>query len=201
MRNRPSSYDTESIVTPVSTCRPSWANASATTALASGSSGARMRSAISSTVTRTPNRASACAISAPIAPPPITTSDPGTDSIRITSRLVQYGVSASPSIGGTAGAVPGLSTTPRDASKVSPPTSTVRGPVSRAWPRTNRAPAFSSRSTATWSSQLSVASSRIRSATSPQSGRTSASPASPPMRRPSASTSAARIIILLGMQP
>ena len=95
---------------------PSCANTSATSALASGSSGARMRSATSRTVTRTPKRDSACAISAPIAPPPMTISEPGTDSMRTMSRLVQYGVSASPSIGGAAGAVPGLSTTPRFAS-------------------------------------------------------------------------------------
>ena len=56
---------------------PSRANTSATSALDSGSSGARIRSATSSTVTRTPNRENACAISAPIAPPPITISDAG----------------------------------------------------------------------------------------------------------------------------
>ena len=48
-----------------------------TSALDSGSSGARIRSATSSTVTCTPNRENACAISAPIAPPPITISEPG----------------------------------------------------------------------------------------------------------------------------
>ena len=53
-------------------------------------------------------------------------------SIRSTSRLVQNGVSASPSIGGVAGRVPVFSTTPFDASYVSPPTSTTPGPVSRA---------------------------------------------------------------------
>ena len=201
MRKRPSAYDTELIVTPVSTWMPSRANTSETSRLLSGSSGPRIRSPSSSTVTRTPKRASPWASSAPIGPPPMTTSEPGTDSIRRMSRLVQYGVSASPSIGGATGAVPGLSTTPRFASYCSPFTSTVRGPTSRPCPRTNVAPAFSSRSTATWSFQSSVASSRIRSATSLQSGRTSDSPASSGIRRPSASTSAARMIILLGMQP
>jgi len=79
-------------------------------------SGPRIRSPTSSTVTRTPKRDSAWASSAPIGPPPITTREPGTDSIRRTSRLVQYGVSASPSMGGAEGDVPGLSTTPRAAS-------------------------------------------------------------------------------------
>ena len=79
---------------------PSRANTSATSRLPRAPPGPRIRSPTSSTVTRTPNRASAWASSAPIGPPPMTTSEPGTDSIRRTSRLVQYGVSASPSIGG-----------------------------------------------------------------------------------------------------
>ena len=91
---------------------PSAANASATTLLASGSTGPRMRSATSSTVTCTPKRENACASSAPIGPPPTTTSEPGASSARSTSRFVQYGVSASPSIGGAAGSVPVFSTTP-----------------------------------------------------------------------------------------
>ena len=124
-------------MTSVSTWMPSCANTSASSRLDSGSSGPRMRSPTSRTVTLTPKRASAWASSAPIGPPPMTASEPGTDSIRRMSRLVQYGVSASPSIGGAEGEVPGLSTTPRAASKTSPSTSTVRGPVSRAWPRTN----------------------------------------------------------------
>ncbi len=56
--------------------------------------------------------------------------------------------------------------------------------------RTNRPPAFSNRWTATVSSQLSVASARIRSATGAQSGRTCADPANCATRRPSASASA-----------
>ena len=53
----------------------------------------------------------------------------------------------------------------------SPSTSTVRGPVSRAAPRTNVTPASTSRSTAIWSSQSAVASSRIRACTGAQSER------------------------------
>ena len=65
----------------------------------------------------------------------------------------------------------------------------------------NVAPLFTNRSTATLSFQLSVASSRIRLATGAQSGSTVAVPAMPSTRRVSASRFAARIIILLGMQP
>ena len=97
--------------------------------------------------------------------------------------------------------MPVLSTTPLLAVYVVPSTSTVRGPVSRAAPRTNVTPASTSRSTATWSSQSVVASSRIRTCTGDQSGVTVLSPARSATRRASASTSAARIIILLGMQP
>ena len=95
---------------------PSLANTSAITALASGSVGPRIRSATSTTVTRTPNRANAWASSAPIGPPPITIRLSGSSVRRITSRLVQNGVAARPSIGGTAGSVPALRITPRRAS-------------------------------------------------------------------------------------
>ncbi len=105
---------------------PSRANTSATSALDSGSSGARSRSATSSTVTRTPNREKACAISAPIAPPPITISEAGRSASRTASRFVQYGVPARPSIGGADGSVPVFSTTPRLAMYVVP--SDLHGP-------------------------------------------------------------------------
>ena len=199
--NCPSAYETDSIRTPVSTWMPSAANASATTLLASGSTGPRMRSATSSTVTCTPKRENACASSAPIGPPPTTTSEPGASSARSTSRFVQYGVSASPSIGGAAGSVPVFSTTPFAAVYVAPFTSTVRGPVSRASPWTTSAPASLSRSTAIWSSQSVVASSRIRACTGAQSEVTVLRPANSGIRRPSASTSAARITIFEGMHP
>ncbi len=68
-------------------------------------------------------------------------------------------------------------------------------------PRTNRPPLPSKRLTATVSSQVSVASSRMRRATGAQSGVTSEEPAMPGMRRPSASRLAARIIIFDGTHP
>jgi hypothetical protein len=128
-------------------------------------------------VTSTPNRANVCTISSPTGPPPITSSEPGSSSSRLMSRFVQYGVPASPSIGGVAGSVPVFSTTPLRAVYVVPSTSTCRGPVSRASPRTNVTPAFCNRSTATWSSQSAVASSRIRTCTGPQSDVTVLDPA------------------------
>ena len=68
-------------------------------------------------------------------------------------------------------------------------------------PRTNRPPLPVKRSTATLSSQVSVAWSRIRRATGPQSGSTVDEPARPGMRRASASALPARVIIFVGMQP
>ena len=64
-----------------------------------------------------------------------------------------------------------------------------------------RPPLPSNRSTATRSSQLSVASARIRRATGAQSEVTEALPATLPSRPASAIMSAPRIIILVGMQP
>ena len=64
-----------------------------------------------------------------------------------------------------------------------------------------RPPASTNRSTATWSFQVSVASSRMRRATGAQSGVMLAVPAMPSTRWVSAIRLAARIIILLGMQP
>ncbi len=189
------------IVAEVCTWMPSRSKTRATRALDSGSSGARIRSAASRMSTCTPNRAKAWDISAPMAPPPMTMSEPGSSSSRHASRLVQNGVFARPGIGGADGSVPVFRTTPVPASYVVPSTSTDRGPASRAEPRTNCTPAASSRSTAAWSSQSSVASSRIRACTGPQSEVTLLAPAKSGIRRPSASTSAARTIILLGMQP
>ena len=87
------------------------------------------------------------------------------------SRLVQYGVSASPSIGSVAGDVPTSSTTPRAPTYVSSPTRT-RARCRRAvrCPRTIRTPAPSSRSTWESSCQWLVACLSRRSATRPQSG-------------------------------
>ncbi len=180
---------------------PSRSNASAISALDSGSSGPRIRSRPSTTVTRLPNRANICASSSPIAPPPSTTSDSGTVVVAIASRLVQYGVPSSPGIGGTTGADPVAMTMPRRVVNVVSPTTTRPGPSRRALSRTSRPPFFSNRSAATWSFQSSVASSRMRFATGAKSGSTVAVPETPSMRRASASRLAPRIIILLGMQP
>jgi hypothetical protein len=68
-------------------------------------------------------------------------------------------------------------------------------------PRTKWPPLPVKRSTATLSSQVSVACSLIRRATGAQSGLTCAEPARPGIRRASASALPARIIILVGMQP
>ena len=85
------SWSTRVISTPVTTSMPSRWKTSPISCADSGSSGPRMRSRTSTTVTRTPNRAKAWASSAPMAPPPITTRLAGSSVSRITSRLVQYG--------------------------------------------------------------------------------------------------------------
>ena len=66
-------------------------------------------------MTRLPNRAKTWPSSTPTDPPPSTTSEPGTRSVSMASRLVQNGVPARPGIGGTVGAVPVLMTIPRRA--------------------------------------------------------------------------------------
>src|SRR5262245_21803138 len=200
---KPSAGEYPIFVAPVPTRSsiPSSASAVATSSLASGSSSATSRSSASITVTSTPNLANTWPSSTPIEPPPRMASERGSVSTSIACRLVQYGVPARPSIGGTAGSVPVASTSARLAVYSSPPTATERGPVTFAQPRTNVPPLPSSRSTATRSFQLSVASARIRCATGAQSGVTSLAPAMPGMRRASASRLAARTIILLGTQP
>jgi len=157
-------------------------------------------------VTRTPNRENTWASSQPIGPPPSTTSEPGSSVTRTASRFVQYGVPASPSIGGTAGRVPGLSSTPRVAAYVVvvPPGSSTRtrpGPSRRPTPWWKTAPASRSRSTAIESSHPVVASSSMRRATTDHAGAIVASPATAAARRTSATTSLPRTIILVGMQP
>ena len=104
----------------------------------------RSRSATSSSVTRLPKRAKACASSAPIAPPPTTTSRAGASVACTASRLVQYGVaparrSAAPRARcrrrgrrrgrpGRSAARPGSRRSPRP------------GPARRPWPRTIATP-------------------------------------------------------------
>ena len=168
---------------------------------ASGSSRASSRPAPSTTVTLVPKRAKTCESSAPIAPPPSTRSDAGTSVASIASRFVQNGVPARPGMGGMAGSVPVLMMIPRLARNTWSPTVTSPGAVMTPWPRKNVPPLPVNRSTATLSSQSSVASARILAATGAQSGCTCELPAMPGIRRPSARRSAARIIILDGTQP
>ena len=89
----------------------------------------------------------------------------------------------------------------RAASTVSP-TVTLPGAVEPPPPRNERPPLAVNRSTATVSSQSSVASTRIRAATGAQSGVHRRRPGHARDRAaPSASRLAARIIILDGTQP
>jgi hypothetical protein len=94
-------------------------------------------------------------------------------------------------MGGMAGSVPVLMMIPRLARNTWSPTVTSPGAVMTPWPRKNVPPLPVNRSTATLSSQSSVASARIRLATGAQSGCTCELPAMPGIRRPSASRSAA----------
>ena len=105
-----------------------------------------------------------------MAPPPRTTIDGGASSVSIAWRFVQKGVPARPSMGGTKALVPVFTTTARRPRTTRSPTTTRRGPSRRPRPRTNRPPLPSKRSTATVSSQSSVASARMRCATGAQSG-------------------------------
>src|SRR5918994_6469937 len=100
----------------------------------SGSSWANSRSAASTMVTVTPNRANTWPNSRPIAPPPSTISEPGRVVVATASRFVQYGVSANPGTGGTDGTVPVARTTPRRALTVRPSTLTTPGPANPARP-------------------------------------------------------------------
>ena len=166
---------------------------------------ARIRSATSSTVTRTPNRENAWASSAPIAPPPM--HDQRARQLRELRRRRGWSSTACPRArrsAGPTGSVPVFSTTPlRRGVRRRRPTSTRAAGRSAGRRRARSVtPASTSRSTATWSSQSAVASSRIRACTGAQSGVTVLVPGQ--VRRPAAprpATSAARIIILLGMQP
>src|ERR1019366_6560700 len=186
------------ISTPVRTSRPSWRKMRVIIAETSGSSGPAMRSPISTIVTLVPNRAITCPISRPTAPPPMTSNDSGTLSVAMASRLVQCGMSAN--MGGTHAWAPVANTSAFSAVISSPSTSTVEGPVTRARPLMNRPPLSTKRSTATVSSHESVTS-RMRRATGVQSGVMTDDPALPGIRRPSANRSAARTIVLDGMQP
>ena len=96
---------------------PSRPSTSATSALDSGSSSASNRSAPSTIDTLAPKRANTCPSSTPMAPPPSTTSDRGTVSVSMASRLIQYRPSSSarPGMGGAQAFAP-VMTTARPAS-------------------------------------------------------------------------------------
>ncbi len=87
-------------------------------------------------MTREPKRANTWPSSAPIAPPPSTTSDDGTSVVDSASRLVQYAMSANPGIGGTAGRVPVATTMALPASNSRSSVATTPGATIRPLPRT-----------------------------------------------------------------
>src|SRR5215472_9470986 len=195
------SSDAPTASAPTRTLTPSRSRTSATVCPASGSSSGSSRSSASTTVTATPKRAKTWPSSRPTAPPPRTINEAGRLSASMASWLVQYCTRSRPGIGGMEGEVPVAITIARDEAYVLPFTVTLPGSEITPRPRTKVPPLPTKRSTATLSSQLSVAWSRIRRATGPQSGLIETDPATPGMRRASASRSAARIIILLGTQP
>src|ERR1700721_431909 len=87
-------------------------------------------------------------------------------------------------MGGIQARAPVASTSPFRATIACPSTSTDDAPMTRARPRTKCPPLPTNRSTATWSSHESVASSRMRRATGAQSGVMTDVPALPGTRRP-----------------
>lgn len=78
-----------------------------------------------------PNRDRNVAISTPTALPPTSSARRGISVRVVTSRLVQTGTSARPSIGGISGVLP-VAMMMCSACSVRPPASTVPGPDSRA---------------------------------------------------------------------
>ena len=98
-------------MTPRRSSRPSSTSWSATCFDVSGWSRERIRSPPSTSVTRTPNRTKTCAISTPTTPPPRITRLDGSSRVEVASRLVQYGTSSTPGMGGTNGADPAATMT------------------------------------------------------------------------------------------
>ena len=136
-----------------------------------------------------------------MAPPPRIAKEAGSRSGSVASRLVQMGTSFRPGIGGRKGSVPVAITTAWRALSIRSPTATVRGPVSRASPRISSTPSpaialaalVSSRSRAIQRTRLEIFGKSTVHSTR-LAARTRASPAS-------ASVSAERSSVLLGMQP
>mmetsp|Transcript_3614 Transcript_3614/g.10556 ORF Transcript_3614/g.10556 Transcript_3614/m.10556 type:complete len:203 (+) Transcript_3614:590-1198(+) len=123
----------DSTLTPVRISTPSCRRTLSSTADASGSSGPRMRSMPSSTVTSEPKDRKAWAISKPIGPPP-KTAKRGGNSVKLNKvAFVKYGASARPGIGGTLARAPAAITAFRKRS-VWLPTFNSFLPVNSAWP-------------------------------------------------------------------
>ena len=163
------------------------------------------RPVASTTVTLAPKRAKTWASSDPIAPPPRTISDSGTCSVSMASRLVQNGVpgQARDRRHGRRGAGADHDPAPRRAARSSPSRpEPVTGRDDRAVPAEQQAalagePVGGGR-------VVPVVGGLVPDplrATGAQSGCTVDAPAIPGIRWPSASRSAARIIILDGTQP
>ena len=146
----PASRRAAVIRAPVMTAMPSASNAARTSSPAKGSSRDSSRGRPSTTVTSSqPSRRNACAISAPIVPPPRTSNRRGSCLAEVMSRLSHGLISRSPGIGGMTAPVPVASTTARRAmnrwTAPSPlATSTARSPASRPTPRTRSMPLLSS---------------------------------------------------------
>ena len=130
----------------MTTSIPSASNAAASSSPAKGSSRASSRRDPSTTVTSShPRRLNAWAISAPMAPPPSTSSRLGSCFAAVMARLSHARTSASPGIGGMTALVPVARTTAfvassRWASPAGPSTSTARSPTRRPSPRTRAIP-------------------------------------------------------------
>jgi hypothetical protein len=135
---------------PVSTVIPASSKDERSSSDAAGSAFGSSRGAYSTIVTSSaPSPRIACAISQPTTPPPSTISRRGAFSAFVTSRLVHGCASRRPGTGGIVAMEPVANTTAWFAVsvRVSPSgvvTSTVLGPASRPWPRTNATPAPSS---------------------------------------------------------
>ena len=180
---------------------PSASRRSRRIAATSASSGPRIRSRNSTTVTRDPSRARAWAISRPIGPPPSTRRRAGRVRWEKSVSLVQKGTDANPSIGGSAGREPVAITQERAESR-RPSSSTVCGSTKRAGPKRTSAPSLQKRSSesCTWIVSMTP---RTRSMTAPRStgGRVNPGRPNSGARRACAQTAAERIRVLEGTQP
>ena len=125
---------------------PSRSNCVCKRAATSESSRCRSCAPRSTSVTRAPRRAIACASSQPFGPPPITSRRPGADSRSKIVSLVSYPASLSPGTSGTT-ARPPVAMTMWRVVRILSPTRTSWGDSSVAWPRNTSTPSRSKRST------------------------------------------------------